>query len=555
MEESLLKLMHRSTLFQGLSEKTLRKIASYSNLIVLKRGEFLISAIEEKREFYLLTEGRLGFFLEGKYFGEMKELEFIGETVLLTKEKWPFDIVAIRSSEVLALSEKAFFLLIEESLSALHEIIHKHAEQTEEILTQKKPFPSLKRLGFFPVNGTANERGFIEDFAAFLKQETSVIWKKGGDFASENDEQDYRWVILEETSHSLSSLANYSDHVFLVSEKGGVDISPHSLPNCENPFMDLILLHSEKKMEKEQGSSFRLHHIWGRKDIQRFYRYITGNSIQLVLGGGSAKTAAQIGIIAVLEENHIPIDAIGGVGLGALIGALYAQGRPFSEIHRLLKNIYTNALDLLDFTLPIVSFIKGKKIQNLLQTIFTDTRIEDLVLPFFCISSDLNFHEAHIHNKGLLWKAVRASFSIPGIFPPVFFEDKILVHGSLTNALPIDVMHGLEPGKIIAIDTDTQREWDTPKRLPPYLSGWKYLLFRQKGKVPNIFQILLSSAMLSSSQKKNQLLEEFPSDIILSPPLKQFSSKDFAYFDDLFEIGYQYAKENVNEWKKKLKSL
>ena len=95
---------------------------------------------------------------------------------------------------------------------------------------------------------------------------------------------------------------------------------------------------------------------------------------------------------------------------------------------------------LSDFTLPLIALVRGKKVSARLRENFGDVPIEELPMPFFCVSSDLTTGRIHDHRDGMLWRALRASVALPGILPPVTHHGHLLVDGGVMNNLPVDVM-------------------------------------------------------------------------------------------------------------------
>ena len=148
--------------------------------------------------------------------------------------------------------------------------------------------------------------------------------------------------------------------------------------------------------------------------------------LALVLSGGSARGLAHIGVLEVLEENHVPIDVIVGTSIGALIGGIYAAGslKEFKEEvvrlthHRITSLFFSRRFKRMnaDNNVPIEKllkkFIKGKK-------------IEDLSISFSAIATDLKTGEEIFIEKGDLLKAILASIALPGLFKPIEFGNKL----------------------------------------------------------------------------------------------------------------------------------
>lgn len=211
-------------------------------------------------------------------------------------------------------------------------------------------------------------------------------------------------------------------------------------------------------------------------DFERVARFLTGNAIGVVLGGGGARGFAHIGVIRALREAGVPIDMIGGTSMGALIGAQPALGWDDATMLRINRESFvrSNPVSLRDYTLPVYSLMAGRRLERDLMSRYGEACIEDLWIGFFCVSSDLTRARAKIHRAGPIWKAVRASIALPGVFEPVVQDNRLLVDGAVLNNLPGDVMRQLGGGWVIAVDVSPERDLEVrEERLP---SPWRVLL-------------------------------------------------------------------------------
>jgi NTE family protein len=192
-------------------------------------------------------------------------------------------------------------------------------------------------------------------------------------------------------------------------------------------------------------------------------------SIGLVLEGGGALGLAHIGVLRWLEENHIPVDRLAGTSMGAFLGALYASGKSVDEIQTMamgnadvfmLQAPYNDVSfrrreDRKDLPQAITLDLNGgiglrnsvlldTGLNELLREQFNaynneDVSFDQLPIPFRCVATDLNALAPVVFSKGSIAQAVRASISIPGIFPPVKYNDHYLVDGAIVDNLPTDI--------------------------------------------------------------------------------------------------------------------
>jgi len=216
--------------------------------------------------------------------------------------------------------------------------------------------------------------------------------------------------------------------------------------------------------------------------------------IGLVLGGGGARGGAHIGVLHALHEMRIPIDLVAGTSMGAVIGALHSVGMTPAEIEANITTIdwddlfsdrptrthrnYRRKEDDNARYLPIEwgwkgrivlpsGAISGQKLAfafpNPALYLFGHDSFDNLSTPFRAVSTDLQTGQMFVPDHGNLMKAVRASMSIPGVFPPVHWEGRLLVDGFMARNLPVDVALDMGADLIIAVDVGSHPE-RSPRR-------------------------------------------------------------------------------------------
>ncbi|KAL0951734.1 hypothetical protein HGRIS_008408 [Hohenbuehelia grisea] len=176
-------------------------------------------------------------------------------------------------------------------------------------------------------------------------------------------------------------------------------------------------------------------------DFARLARRICGKSIGLVLGGGGARGISHLGVIRALEEYGIPIDHVAGTSIGAFIGGLYARegdillsaGRA-KQFSGRMGNIWRI---LSDVTYPIVAYTTGHEFNRSIYKAFYDLHIEDMWLPYFCNTTNINTSRMDIHDSGYAWRFIRASMTLVGLLPPLCDNGHMLVDGGYVDNLPV----------------------------------------------------------------------------------------------------------------------
>jgi len=300
-----------------------------------------------------------------------------------------------------------------------------------------------------------------------------------------------------------------------------------------------------RSFEKHSHSDPDIH-----SDFARLARHIQGKSIGLVLGGGGARGAAHLGMIRSIVEAGIPIDKVGGVSIGAFMGGLWAIHRDLSVMTVITRQWFYNMTryaGLLDLTYPITSLFTGGYFNwTLTETFPPELDIEDLWIPYYCVSTDVTVSRERIHTSGCLWKYCRASMSYAWILPPICDpkDGHLLLDGCYVNNVPGDIMLKENCSHILAVDV-TAIDSDDLANYGDKLSGW-YLLFSRLNPFstyPNIpTQAQIQERLSFCSHYKN--LAEMKSNEryeYIQPPVGHFSSAKFDIFQEIYDVGYHHG--------------
>jgi len=176
-------------------------------------------------------------------------------------------------------------------------------------------------------------------------------------------------------------------------------------------------------------------------------------TIGLVLGSGGARGSAHVGVLKVLEENHIRPDVITGTSMGAQIGGLYAAGMSTSDLVDTWESIsFARVARTLLPTVPWSGWSSGSGIVNIVHRLIGNIKIEDLVIKYGAVATDLETGLPYTITKGEVARAVRASLSVPGLFTPVWIDGHLLIDGGVTNPLPVNTARQLGADVVVAVD-------------------------------------------------------------------------------------------------------
>jgi NTE family protein len=226
--------------------------------------------------------------------------------------------------------------------------------------------------------------------------------------------------------------------------------------------------------------------------------------IALVLGAGSSKGFAHIGVLKILESNKIPIHMIVGTSVGSAVGSLYAYGVDAFSLQKLAISV--NQGDIVDpLIIPSNGFIKGEKLEEFINKSVKNTPIEKLKIPFYAVATDLEKGQEMVFGKGNTGAAVRASCSIPGIFRPVKISDRIYVDGGVVSPVAVDAARRFGADVVIAVDVSSWAERTQPEG--------------------TIEAILQSINIMYSKLGAIQLAK---ADVVIKPKVGHIGSADFS---------------------------
>ncbi len=277
--------------------------------------------------------------------------------------------------------------------------------------------------------------------------------------------------------------------------------------------------------------------------------------VALVLGGGGARGLAHLGVLKVLEKEKIRFDYIVGCSFGAIIGAMYAQTPQVSLIEKRLRNfVHTEAYQklgiekmkrqpvreedyfrqltnsirnrvMLNVVASRISMLKGERLKNAVYYLVKPGKIEDTHIPFACNSTDLITGRPVLFTQGDIRKAVLASSSIPGFFPPVKIDGKMLVDGAVTYNLPIKFARALGADFVIAIDV--------------------HPVLQKEENLNNVFDVFLRANTITATLLTEETLHD--ANMVITPDVGQYLWYDFDKAEHIVRAGIEAAYAHVEE--------
>ncbi len=583
-------------LFGELRKQVWEDVRTRVAWVHLERGQRLFREGEPSDGVYLVVSGRMRIEMpqedgEIRTLGEIRRGELLGEVGFFSNSPRVASAVALRDSHLVHFSQVFFEGLLQqhphEGLRVMQAAVRRlrAAIQEREQAQSSRPLT----LAVLPLDRGMPYRPFVRTLVDALSAHGSTClvdrahiaeWFGDERIALLRGEDPYslrlhawltdlsgrhRFVVYvmdaEDTAWTQRCL-RMVDVLLLVGE---ADASP-ALREVEARLLKqvpmgaleqrLILLHP-KTTKQPTGTAAWLeerqvemhHHVrWGmREDMARVARFLAGEAVGLVFGGGGARGFVHYGAYAMLRDAGIPVDFLGGTSMGAIVGAQCALGSDRTTFLERSRWALIHQKPFQEYTFPLMSLIRSRRLDKTLKRLCEGLKIEDLWLPFFAVSSNLSRQRAHIHRKGLLWRALRASSALPGFLLPQVEEGELLVDGALLNNLPVDVMRRY-CRTVIAVDVSGDLEFRMPIKYFP--SPWRLLWLRLRypkmaTSIPNIVSILSYSTMLGGLQHEQRMIES--ADYCLRPPVSAYELLEFQSMEAILEVGESYAQRFLEE--------
>lgn len=287
-----------------------------------------------------------------------------------------------------------------------------------------------------------------------------------------------------------------------------------------------------------------------------------GKTVSLVLGSGGARGLAHIGVIHWLEENGYTIKSISGCSIGALIGGVYATGK-VDEFEKWVKAISTlDIVSLLDISWKSNGLVKGDKIIDTLVKLVGTRNIEDLPIKFTAVAADIVNEKEVWMSSGDLFKAIRASISLPLFFTPYNYKGVDLIDGGVLNPVPTATAFNDDTDMTIAVNLGglvDANEIIVKKNEDKHEAGFfentitsfveSFSSSKDKLLVPekrSVYDIANQSFDSMQSTIARQKLSVYPADYYVEIARNACGTMDFDLASELIDLGYDKAEKSLS---------
>jgi NTE family protein len=548
-------------LFAGLPKDVVDAAVTELEWMSLPGGRLLFEAGSPADSVYFVVSGCLGVYGPGgELIGRIAAGETVGEMGLIVSRPRRATVRALRDSELALLSAGTFERVLLGHPEAILRLARLTVSRLDEREAEQRRVMTPRTLAIVPLDEGVDLAGESESLVNALAQagRTDLVSRQRAGshspqwFHERESRNDFVVYAADPGDTPWTRLCLRQADVVLLAARAAGEVAGWPGSAWQDGAMrraELLLLHEGKPMGGAAGRwkaalpGIAHHHVRGPADYERIVRLLTGRAVGLVLSGGGARGFAHLGVVRALREHRVPIDIVGGTSMGGILAAGVASDWSDEELASRFKRSFVDTNPLSDFTLPLVSLVSGRKVGMLLRNEFGDIDIEDLPLPFFCVSSNLTTGRTAVHQQGPLWRWLRASVAIPGVLPPVFQGGEVFVDGGAMNNLPVDVMRAKGRGPVIGVDCGMDRAFTTDVDATESPSVWKLFGGRGRRHLPNILQILWRAGMVNSTTAT--LERRLQSDLLITPALESLDLLDWKGFERAIEIGYRDACDRL----------
>jgi len=576
-------------LFKTLSAEQRLKAVSAMTRQDLVRGELLVEQGGSSDALFLVLHGALAVYRTDypEPIAELRAGELVGEIGFFANIPRTANVIAIRDTSVLVLTRAAYATLAQDAPAIIEALLaalaQRFARETARLVPVRaspkartvalieggrEPVPSdferrlrqalaavdaeivdLARLqDMFP--GRRLDASEISDWLNQLEYNAPLVVYFGGRDASE-------WARKAIRQADLAVFACRGDApAAVLSEVESFACGVHPVSARR-----LVRVHDVRRNEVSGTAAwlarlpcFMHHHVAleDQIDIDSLVRFLCGRAVGFVAGGGGSLGTAHVGIYKALRERGAMFDIFVGTSVGSAMAAGFAKNYDAEHLERGTHEIFVSSRSFRRPTWPRYALLDHKAFDAALADQYgRNCRIEDCWRPFAAVATNLSTHSLELIRTGLLWQAVRASSAIPGLLPPFYTKDGVmLVDGCLVDNVPLAPMQQLKsgPNLVVHFGEPATEMFDVDyAALPGRLELLATMLLPFSRKVlpaaPSAVNVLWRSLV---AHQRYDTLPTTPFDLVMRPPTPDgIDVTDFDRHREIFQSSYLWARDTI----------
>jgi NTE family protein len=523
-------------------------LANAARWFSIPGGNMLFNRGDRSDSLYIILSGVLGVYSD-RVPGVVYRLgpgEVVGEMGSITGEPRTATVRALRSSEVLEISVDQLGRIADEHPEALLSVCRIAIQRLIQAQEGRQSRFQPRTFSLISDDPEIDLRSIVSQFATALRAHGTTFLITRDEcqdmtadrlFQIETD-HDYAVFLCDTDNPAWTSFCLRQSDTVIVVARGDQPSRP--LPQATKTLRQgipvaLMLLWPDGRLPSGTGAWLvetgvtRHFHVRGERDLNRAIRLLIGRGFGLVLGGGGARGLAHVGVLRALREHGFEVDFVMGTSVGSLVGAGIAlewQDEQFVEQARR----FARANPWLDVTVPKLSLLAGRTLRKSLLHWFGDLQIEDMPIPYSCVSTNLTSGSIAVHRTGRLETWIRASTAVPGVFPPVIFEDEVHVDGGILNNLPTDLIRANGASFVVGVDVAGNARPDDAEEL---LQDMASPDLRPRNVLELLWRVcsIADEAQVVSRRKQ--------CDVLIVPELANVGLLQFRAYKWTIEQGYQ----------------
>ncbi len=527
-----------SALFVDLSEAARARIEQTADRVTVLAGEWLFRAGDEADGLYVVRTGRLEIVRDGVVVQELGRGGTLGELGVLTSAPRAASVRAKRDSHLLRLSTAQFDELVVTEPRILRTVsatVARWVQTSRPVGHADQARPAVIAVVALDPDAQAAAVGhhLVAGLRPYLRVVAPARLDANGLERAEADSDRVVLVAGTEDADWRSFCLRQADRTVLVSSRPGAPPPPLAGPAELNA--DLVLLGDRASRQDviqwcDAYSPWSLTQLDGgpadlAAGLRPLIARIGGRSVGLVLSGGGARALAHIGVIEELEAAGLQVDRVAGASFGAVVGALFANGLDAQAIDAVCYESLVRRNPLNDYTVPVRSFARGRKLEVALNHFFGDVHIEELPREFRGVSVDLLNRQPVVHRRGRLADVVAASVRLPGLFAPYILGGRLHVDGGVMDNLPVSALTERDEGPVIAVNISAGGGSPSSGGPP---------------RIPALGDTLMRSMMLGGGANTAAALER--ADLVITPETRGVGLLEFHQLDQMRAAGRRAAR-------------
>lgn len=548
-------------IFSDLSDEKRAAIVAQTQRRILHKGEHLVRQGDAADCLFYVLRGRFEVLRDGtRLIAEIGAGEPIGEIAFFGHLPRTADVVANRDSEVLALDRAAFDRLAEMQPEVTHSILRTLGRRLAATTTKATEIAPrvADSIGLCAAGASAIPVWVLDGLRrGFADNRFPLRMLGASDLPEGLDPRDENRVSIWLGEHE-----HVGERLLLVTGQGNPAWDRAALRHCDQlllcgrleeahsasgavPLGDLeafalplfrprqlgLLLWREQSDTPVRGTSAwlatrpaHLHHHVARgssADFGRVARFLCGQALGGVFGGGGALGASHIGALRALTAAGIQLDMVGGTSIGSCAAVSYAAGKSPAEMTLDFEQAFIHKKGMGKLTPPLFGLIDATHLERTIRGTFGETQLEDLDLNLYAVAASLTTNEPAILRRGDAWKAIRASTAIPAALPAwITDEGEVLVDGGIMDNVPVSVMRGIKEGPNLVFQLSPGDEWRVKARhdaIPSRARQLWSMLTRSppQNDFPRIGDVVSRSMQVSSWRRLRET--SVGNDLIIAP--------------------------------------